>query len=109
MELLEVSPDMNIIKEVLRLVNQVQLVLHRSLILQIVSGCPEILINLCLVGGIPAVMHFAAENFSTEIHMEVASFIKFLCENSTTLQVMPAYFLKTNLSRCLWLAMALQF
>ena len=33
-------------------------------------------------------MRFATNEFSTEIHMEVASFIKYLCETSTTLQVL---------------------
>eukprot|EP01105_Mastigella_eilhardi_P000024 TRINITY_DN1004_c0_g1_i3.p1 TRINITY_DN1004_c0_g1~~TRINITY_DN1004_c0_g1_i3.p1 ORF type:complete len:1393 (-),score=417.62 TRINITY_DN1004_c0_g1_i3:22-4200(-) len=66
-EMLDVLPDSMVIAKSLKLLNVV------------VEGNAEILIGLCLVGGIMAVLHFGQKNYNLEIHTEVAKFIQHLC------------------------------
>ena len=51
----------------------------------------EIKENLCLVGGIPAIMKFASKEYPKDVRLETARFIKQMCETSTlTLQMFIA-------------------
>eukprot|EP01112_Ceratiomyxa_fruticulosa_P019583 TRINITY_DN6452_c0_g1_i1.p1 TRINITY_DN6452_c0_g1~~TRINITY_DN6452_c0_g1_i1.p1 ORF type:complete len:1073 (+),score=231.94 TRINITY_DN6452_c0_g1_i1:255-3473(+) len=78
MEMLEVS-NARVVHSVLKVVNQ------------IISNNMEIQENLCLVGGIPAIMKFAGREYSTAIRLETASFISQMCSTSTlTLQMFIA-------------------
>lgn len=78
MEMLEVD-NTKVLHSVLRVVNQ------------ILDGSPEIQENLCLVGGIPAIMRFAGGGNPDNLRAEAASFVSKMCHTSAiTLQMFVA-------------------
>eukprot|EP00003_Mantamonas_plastica_P025979 TRINITY_DN518_c1_g1_i1.p1 TRINITY_DN518_c1_g1~~TRINITY_DN518_c1_g1_i1.p1 ORF type:complete len:635 (-),score=238.30 TRINITY_DN518_c1_g1_i1:184-2088(-) len=78
MEMLELS-NPQVLHSILQVVNQ------------IVEGNTQIQENLCLIGGIPAIMKFAAKEFSRDIRMESSRFVTQMCFTSTlTLQMFIA-------------------
>eukprot|EP01094_Clydonella_sp_ATCC50884_P002136 TRINITY_DN11643_c0_g1_i1.p1 TRINITY_DN11643_c0_g1~~TRINITY_DN11643_c0_g1_i1.p1 ORF type:complete len:1085 (-),score=383.55 TRINITY_DN11643_c0_g1_i1:312-3566(-) len=78
MEVLEVTKA-SMLRSILQLVNQ------------IIEDNTEIQENLCLVGGIPAIMKFAAKEYPKDVRLETARFIKQMCATSTlTLQMFIA-------------------
>lgn len=55
---------------------------------KIISNDVEIQENLCFVGGIPIITKFAARQYSNEIRMEAAAFVRQMYQTSTlTLQM----------------------
>lgn len=78
MEMLEVS-NARVLHSLLQVVNQ------------IIENNTEIQENLCLVGGIPAIMKFAGREYSLPIRLECANFVSKMCSTSTlTLQMVIA-------------------
>eukprot|EP01113_Clastostelium_recurvatum_P037254 TRINITY_DN5420_c0_g2_i1.p1 TRINITY_DN5420_c0_g2~~TRINITY_DN5420_c0_g2_i1.p1 ORF type:complete len:1097 (-),score=420.63 TRINITY_DN5420_c0_g2_i1:391-3681(-) len=78
MDMLEVS-NATVVHSILKVVNQ------------IISNNMEIQENLCLVGGIPAIMKFSGRDYAPAIRLETASFIEKMCSTSTlTLQMFIA-------------------
>lgn len=78
MEMLEVS-NARVLHSLLQVVNQ------------IIENNTEIQENLCLVGGIPAIMKFAGREYSLAIRLECANFVSKMCSTSTlTLQMVIA-------------------
>ncbi|KAF2069497.1 hypothetical protein CYY_009186 [Polysphondylium violaceum] len=80
MEMLEVSNIRpHVLSSILRVVNQ------------IIDANMEIQENLCLVGGIPAIMKFSGPEYPATVRLETASFISKMCSTSTlTLQMFIA-------------------
>ncbi|KYQ88661.1 putative protein serine/threonine kinase [Tieghemostelium lacteum] len=80
MEMLEVSNiNAMVLCSILKVVNQ------------IIDNNMEIQENLCLVGGIPAIMKFSTREYSAGVRLETASFISKMCSTSTlTLQMFIA-------------------
>eukprot|EP01132_Coremiostelium_polycephalum_P005665 gene5665-7051_t len=80
MEMLEVSNiGSNVLCSILKVVNQ------------IIENNMEIQENLCLVGGIPAIMKFSGREYSDSVRLETASFVSKMCSTSTlTLQMFIA-------------------
>jgi hypothetical protein len=60
----------------------------RSNAYQIILNDVEIQENLCFVGGIPIITKFAARQYSNEIRLEAAAFVRQMYQTSTlTLQM----------------------
>ncbi|KAM9966163.1 hypothetical protein ACTFIR_006355 [Dictyostelium discoideum] len=80
MEMLEVSNiQSHVLCSILKVVNQ------------IIDNNMEIQENLCLVGGIPAIMKFSGPEYPASVRLETASFISKMCSTSTlTLQMFIA-------------------
>eukprot|EP01135_Chromosphaera_perkinsii_P007627 Nk52_evm83s914 gene=Nk52_evmTU83s914 len=79
LELLDVSKRSPVLLTVLRVINFVM------------EGSFEIQENFCMVGGIPAVMKFAAPKYTIDVRKEAALFIRQMCRtSSTTLQMFIA-------------------
>jgi len=58
------------------------------LIIQIILNDVEIQENLCFVGGIPIITKFSARQYSNEIRLEAAAFVRQMYQTSTlTLQM----------------------
>lgn len=78
MEMLEVS-NARVLHSILQVVNQ------------IIEKNIEIQENLCLVGGIPAIMKFAGREYSLAIRLECANYVSKMCSTSNvTLQMFIA-------------------
>ncbi|EGC39194.1 hypothetical protein DICPUDRAFT_96609 [Dictyostelium purpureum] len=80
MEMLEVSNiQSHVLCSILKVVNQ------------IIDNNMEIQENLCLVGGIPAIMKFSGPEYPPSVRLETAAFISKMCSTSTlTLQMFIA-------------------
>ncbi|KAJ7540029.1 hypothetical protein O6H91_11G119200 [Diphasiastrum complanatum] len=63
---------------------------NNRLINQIIKDSADIQQNACLVGMIPAIMHFAAPERSREIRIQAAYFIQQMCSSVQTLQMFIA-------------------
>lgn len=76
LEILETCRHRDIIFNLLKIVNT------------IISGDVETQENVCFVGGIPIITHYASKRFPSEIRLEAAAFIRQMFETSTlTLQM----------------------
>lgn len=97
LEILEpctVKSRQHMILQLLKVVNAVSIILFlpfRRLILtyvQIILDDVELQENLCFVGGIPIITKFAARQYSNEIRLEAAAFVRQMYQTSTlTLQM----------------------
>src|SRR3954471_1306038 len=58
---------------------------------QVIQSNTEFQENLCLIGGIPAIMKFANKRYLPQVRLEAAYFVEQLCHTSTlTLQMFIA-------------------
>eukprot|EP00127_Corallochytrium_limacisporum_P002385 Clim_evm26s119 gene=Clim_evmTU26s119 len=79
MEMLEIGDQMHVVHGILQVVNT------------IIEDAEDIQENLCLVGGIPAIMRFTASSYSREVREEAATFIAHMCQTSSlTMQMFIA-------------------
>jgi hypothetical protein len=95
LEILEpctVKSRQHMILQLLKIVNAVSYLgeprITNSNVIQIILDDVELQENLCFVGGIPIITKFAARQYSNEIRLEAAAFVRQMYQTSTlTLQM----------------------